>query len=228
MFSNLILRNSRRSRKENGLFFSSLVISIVAFYMILSISTQDVMLFLQKMESDAVDKLLLLIPAFYGMTLGILFFLIYFACKYQFERRRHEFGVYLMLGMRRSKLFGMLLAEDFLTSILAMLIGLPVAVVLSEIVSLVTAKLVGMWTNQPPRDRYFAIPANEPPQKANAICYLWTGCYMRKCDVGSGLLHGDSENCMDKGKYDGTDFAVGHSWYDAAFLWDACADCFDC
>ncbi|WP_243274065.1 ABC transporter permease, partial [Dorea longicatena] len=96
------------------------------------------------MESDAVDKLLLLIPTFYGMTLGILFFLIYFACKYQFERRRHEFGVYLMLGMRRSKLFGMLLAEDFLTSILAMLIGLPVAVVLSEIVSLVTAKLVGM------------------------------------------------------------------------------------
>ena len=144
MFSNLILRNSHRSRKENGLFFSSLVISIVAFYMILSISTQDVMIFLQKMESDAVNRLLLLIPVFYGMTLGILFFLIYFACKYQFERRRHEFGVYLMLGMRRSKLFGMLLAEDFLTSILAMLIGLPVAVVLSEIVSLVTAKLVGM------------------------------------------------------------------------------------
>ena len=50
MFSNLILRNSHRSRKENGLFFSSLVISIVAFYMILSISTQDVMLFLQKMD----------------------------------------------------------------------------------------------------------------------------------------------------------------------------------
>ena len=144
MFSNLILRNSRRSRKENGLFFSSLVISIVAFYMILSISTQDVMIFLQKMESDAVNRLLLLIPVFYGMTLGILFFLIYFACKYQFERRRHEFGVYLMLGMRRNKLFGMLLAEDCLTSILAMLIGLPVAVVLSEIVSLVTAKLVGM------------------------------------------------------------------------------------
>lgn len=144
MFSDLIRRNSRRSRKENGLFFGSLIISIVAFYMILSISTQDVMLFLRKMESDAVDKLLLLIPVFYGMTLAILFFLIYFACKYQFERRRHEFGVYLMLGMRRSKLFGMLLAEDLISSVLALLIGLPVAVVLSEIVSLVTAKLVGM------------------------------------------------------------------------------------
>lgn len=144
MFSNLIFRNSRRSRKENGLFFSSLVISIIAFYMILSISTQDVMLFLKKMESNAVDKLLLLIPAFYGMTLVILFFLTYFACKYQFEHRRHEFGVYLMLGMPRSKLFGMLLAEDCLTSVLALLMGLPIAVVLSEIISLVTAKLVGM------------------------------------------------------------------------------------
>ena len=144
MFSNLIFRNSRRSRKENGLFFSSLVISVVAFYLVLSLADQDVMIFLRKMESNAVRKLLLVIPAFYGVTLGILFFLIYFACKYQLELRRHEFGVYLMLGMRRSRLFGMLLAEDCLTSLLALGIGLPVAVVLSELISLVTARLVGM------------------------------------------------------------------------------------
>ena len=49
MFSDLILRNSRRSRKENGLFFGSLIISIVAFYIILSLSHQDVMLFLREM-----------------------------------------------------------------------------------------------------------------------------------------------------------------------------------
>ena len=144
MFSNLILRNSKRNRKENGLFFGSLVISIVAFYIILSLSKQDVMIFLAKMESDAVNQLLLMIPVFYGMTLGILFFLIYFACKYQLERRRKEFGVYLMMGMRRSKLFIMLLAEDLLSSILALVIGLPIAVLLSELISLVTAKLVGM------------------------------------------------------------------------------------
>ena len=48
MFSNLILRNSKRNRKENGLFFGSLIISIVAFYIILSLSKQDVMVFLAK------------------------------------------------------------------------------------------------------------------------------------------------------------------------------------
>ncbi|NLL54682.1 MAG: ABC transporter permease [Clostridiales bacterium] len=144
MFSNLILRNSRRNRKENGLFFGSLVISIVAFYILLSLSGQDVMGFLMKMESDAVNRLLTRIPVFYGMTLVILFFLMYFACKYQLERRRKEFGVYLMMGMRRSKLFTMLLAEDLLISVLALIIGLPIAVLLSEIISLVTAKVVGM------------------------------------------------------------------------------------
>lgn len=144
MFFNLISRNSRRSRKENGLFFGSLLISIIAFYIILSLSGQDVMRFLARMESDAVNRLLSMIPAFYGMTLFILFFLIYYASKFQLERRRHEFGVYLMLGMRRGKLFLLLLAEDFHSSIAALLVGLPLAVLLSELISLVTARLVGL------------------------------------------------------------------------------------
>lgn len=144
MFFDLIRRNSKKNRKENALFFSSLILSIIAFYIILSLSEQDVMRFLKKMESDAVNKLLLMIPVFYVMTLGILFFLIYFACKYQMQRRRHEFGMYFILGMERRKLFSMLLAEDLLSSLLALGIGLPAAVFLSELISLITAKLVGM------------------------------------------------------------------------------------
>ena len=77
MFFNLITRNSRRSRKENGMFFATLLIAIIAFYIILSLSRQDVMLFLQEMESDAVNRLLGMIPVFYVMTLIILFFLCY-------------------------------------------------------------------------------------------------------------------------------------------------------
>jgi len=144
MFFKLVSRNSKRHRKENGLFFSSLLVSIVAFYIILSLSHQDVMIFLSQMESNAVNKLLMMIPAFYGMALFILFFLIYYASKYQLERRRHEFGVYLMIGMRRFKLFAMLLAEDCRNSIISLSIGLPIAVLLSELISLITARLVGI------------------------------------------------------------------------------------
>lgn len=144
MFFELIARNSKRSRKENGLFFTTLFVSVVAFYIILSLSRQDVMLFLQKMESDAVNRLLTMVPIFYVMTLVVLFFLIYFASRFQLERRRHEFGMYLMLGMTRNRLFLLLLAEDVRSSAIALLIGLPAGVFLSELISLVTARLVGL------------------------------------------------------------------------------------
>ena len=144
MFYNLVIKNSKRNRKENGLFFISLIVSIIAFYIILSLEKQDVIIFLKTMESQALDKLFLLIPALYGLSLFILFFLVYFAGKYQLERRSKELGMYLILGMKRSKLLLMLFAEELWNSVLSLLIGIPVAIFISEIISLVTAKIVGL------------------------------------------------------------------------------------
>ena len=144
MFSKLVSRNSKRNRKENGLFFGSMLAAIIVFYIILALPRQDVMIFLSKMESDAVNKLMSMIPVFYGMALVILFFLIYYASRFQMERRKHEFGVYLILGMRRSKLFTMLLAEDLRNSLILLAVGLPVSLLLSELISLITARLVGI------------------------------------------------------------------------------------
>ena len=62
MFFKLAFRNGRRSRKENGLFFSTLLITVIAFYIILSLPNQDVMIFLQQMESDAVKRLISMLP----------------------------------------------------------------------------------------------------------------------------------------------------------------------
>ena len=109
-----------------------------------TMSRQDEMVFLQRMESSAVARLLSLVPVLYGLTLFILFFLVYYANRFQLARRRHEFGVYLMLGMQRRKLFGMLLAEDLRSSLIALAIGLPAALLISEVLSLVTARLVGL------------------------------------------------------------------------------------
>ena len=144
MFSKLVSRNSKSDRKNNGLYFSSMVLSIISFYIILSLSHQDVMHFLKQIESDAVNKLFSMIPILYVATLFILFFLVYFASSMQMERRKHEFGVYLTLGMRRSKLFLLLLLEDLRNSVLALGIGLPISILISELISLITAKIVGL------------------------------------------------------------------------------------
>ena len=42
MFFKLVSRNSRRNRKENGLFFASLLVTIVAFYIILALDRKSV------------------------------------------------------------------------------------------------------------------------------------------------------------------------------------------
>lgn len=144
MFSKLVSRNSKRDRKNNGLYFSSMVLSIISFYIILSLSHQDVMHFLKQIESDAVNKLFSMIPILYVATLFILFFLVYFSSSMQMERRKHEFGVYLTLGMQRSKLFLLLLLEDLRNSVLALGIGLPISILISELISLITAKIVGL------------------------------------------------------------------------------------
>ncbi len=144
MFYNLIKRNSRAGRKENSLYFTSLIISVVAFYVILSIENQDVMKFIKSMESDAVQKLLFLVPVFYIFSLFVLSFLVFFTTRYQMERRSYEFGLYLMMGMKRSRLFFLLIAEDMVNTAFAFLAGFPIAILLTEIISLTVSRLIGL------------------------------------------------------------------------------------
>jgi len=144
MFFDFIKRNSNRIRKENGVYFASLVISIVAFYVILSLGEQDVMIYLKTIESDAVTRLLLMISMLYVVSLFFVFFLVYFANRYQLQRRSHEFGIYLMMGMKSSRLFAMIMGETLWNGLIALLIGIPISLFLTEIISLTTSRLIGM------------------------------------------------------------------------------------
>lgn len=82
MFSELIRRNSKRNRQENTLYFVTMILTVTAFYIILALDHQDVMIFLKEMERDAVNKLLMLIPILYVVSLCLLYFLVYFTDKY--------------------------------------------------------------------------------------------------------------------------------------------------
>lgn len=143
MFSRLIYRNAKRSRKENLIYFATLVTAVASFYIILSLGRQDVILFLKEFESDSIDKLLAQMPIIYVFSLFLLFFLILFANQYQLNRRSKEFGLYLMLGMRKERLILQLLAEGFITSILALIGGILIGGFLAEIISLTVSRLVG-------------------------------------------------------------------------------------
>ena len=86
----------------------------------------------------------MVIPVFYVASLILLFFLVFFVSTMELDRRKHEFAVYLTLGMKRKKLFTMLMLEDFRNNIIALVIGLTIAILISEFTSLLTAKLIGL------------------------------------------------------------------------------------
>lgn len=143
MFFNLVFRNAKRSRKENLIYFATLVTAVISFYLILSLENQGVILYLKDFESEAVDRLFSLMPILYGFALFLLFFLVLFANRYQLDRRSKEFAMYLMMGMSQVRLFLLLLAESVLTSLLALGIGIGLGSLLAEIISLATSRLIG-------------------------------------------------------------------------------------
>lgn len=188
MFFKQIRRNAAKNRKGNGLFCASLIIAIIAFYTLLSLGEQDVMQFLATIESDAVRKLMRMLPIVYGISLFFVFFLVYFACRYQTDSRRRELGMYLMLGMKRGRLFAMLFGETLWSSTVSLVIGLPVALFLTEGISLATAKIVGL-----------GIIGHRFSVSADAV--LWTVCGYILVQMLSTLII-----CISLGRTEPADF----------------------
>ena len=73
-----------------------------------------------------------------------------FANKYQMECRSRELGLYLLLGMKKKRLFYQIMAESIISSLIALCGGIVIGGFLSEIISLTMARLVGhaVITNQ--------------------------------------------------------------------------------
>lgn len=78
----VILRNVKKNRHDNLIYFLTMVIAVAACYIALSLGRQDVMLFLRKFESSAVNRLLAAImPAVYISALLFVLFLVIFSNK---------------------------------------------------------------------------------------------------------------------------------------------------
>ncbi len=144
MFFKILRRSGRRRRREQGLFYAALVTAVVAFYALLTFRDLDVLRFLNTLESAAVESLLNLIPVLFGVSIFFVYILVHLAYKYQLDSRQREIGLYLVMGMRRSRLFAIFSLEALWNGAIAFLIGLPIAFFLTEAISLLTAVQSGL------------------------------------------------------------------------------------
>lgn len=141
MRSKLAFRNAARSIKDYAVYFITLVFAVCVFYMFNSVYAQQAMLGLTETMSasvEALQKILSYISAFVAVILG---FLIVYANSYFIKRRKKEMGIYLILGMEKTDISAILLLETSIVAINALMVGLLSGVLLSQLMSVFTAKI---------------------------------------------------------------------------------------
>ena len=140
MLFKLAFRNVRRSIKQYLLYFVTLVLAIMIFYIFNAIETQQVILFLKKLEGDAVNRFLEILQYVSFAVVLVLGFLILYANQFQLRRRKKEMGLYILMGMKKRSIAVLLLGEGILLGFLALFLGLLGGMLLSQLLSIISAR----------------------------------------------------------------------------------------
>ncbi|HIU77559.1 MAG TPA: FtsX-like permease family protein [Candidatus Pelethocola excrementipullorum] len=124
MLFKLAVRNIQKSVKDFSIYFFTLVLGVTLFYLFNSMENSAGVLSLSgsKMEIiKTLSRLLGYVSVFVSIILGCL---IVYASRFLMKRRSGEFGTYLLLGMSRMSVTGVLLMETLLIGCLSFIIGI--------------------------------------------------------------------------------------------------------
>jgi len=140
----LASRNVRRSVRDYGVYFLTIVMGVAMFYVFNSIAEQGVMMELSKNQAMmllGVNRIMSVLSVFIAAILG---FLILYANAFLIRRRKKELGVYMTLGMKKGKVSQVLIYETALVGIASLAAGLAAGIFVSQACALLTAKLFGV------------------------------------------------------------------------------------
>lgn len=141
MFFKLAVKNVRKSLRDYTLYFLTLSFSVCIFYVFNSIEAQKAMMSISASTADILKTITMLIGYISIFVSFILGFLIVYANNFLIRRRKKEIGIYLTLGMKKSRVSRMLVSETFIIGVISLAAGLLAGVFLSQWLSVITAKL---------------------------------------------------------------------------------------
>ncbi len=141
MLFKLSLKNMKKSFKDYAIYFITLVLGVSVFYMFNSLDSQEAMLEVSASTKEMIKlmiNMLSMISVFVAVVLGLL---IVYANRFLINRRKKEFGIYMILGMSKKQISRILLFETLFIGIISLVIGLIIGVFLSQFASILVAKL---------------------------------------------------------------------------------------
>lgn len=148
MYYKIAISNVKKSFKDYGIYFLTLTFAVCIFYSFNSIGNQHVMDIISGNTANymrIVKEAMSIVSVFVSMILGIL---IIYANNFLIKRRKKEFGIYMMLGMGKVRVSQILVMETFSIGLVSLVLGLGLGVVLSQALSVFTAKLFELNLSQ--------------------------------------------------------------------------------
>lgn len=141
MYFKLALKNVKKSFKDYAVYFFTLIVGVSIFYMFNSIESQTLMLELTNTKHEMLETMSQVLSIISVFVAFILAFLIIYASGFLMKRRKKEFGIYMLLGMKKRKISRIILAETLLVGIISLIVGLVVGIGLSQLMSVVVANM---------------------------------------------------------------------------------------
>lgn len=141
MFYKLALRNVRKSVRDYLIYFLTLTFGVCLFYLFNSLDAQTAMMTLSQTKKSSIQMLVRSISYISVFVAVVLGFLIVYANGFLIRRRKKELGMYMTLGMDRSRISFLLMLETLLIGLLSLAAGLTAGIFLSQGFSVVTAKI---------------------------------------------------------------------------------------
>lgn len=141
MLNKLVFRNVKKSIRDYSVYFFTLVMGVCIFYLFNSIYAQKEIMAVTQTTNESMQllrRVLSYTSVFVAVVLG---FLIVYANLFFIRRRKKELGIYLTLGMSRSKVSLILVLESCLLALATLVVGLVLGVFGSQVMSVFTAKI---------------------------------------------------------------------------------------
>lgn len=141
MYARIALGNVRRSIRDFGIYFLTLVLGVAVYYAFNSVTQQSAVLKLSGNMRTLVQELGTIIRDVSIFVAVLLAFLVLFGNRFLIRRRKREFAIYLTLGMDRRHVSGIVAMESLAVGAGALVVGLAVGVLLSQALLYATARL---------------------------------------------------------------------------------------
>lgn len=141
MLFKLSIKNMRKTIKDFAIYVLTLVLGVAIFYMFNSLDSQEAMMQVSSSTRELIKLMITMlgfVSVFVAVILGLL---IVYANNFLINRRKKEFGTYMMLGMSKGQISRILLIETIFVGIISLIVGLVIGVFASQFMSVLVGKL---------------------------------------------------------------------------------------